>query len=298
MKSFQIGIATLNRKDLLEDALVKYQSDFPNIKVHVVDNGNQGILAPSRVYAQPTNLGVAASWNMLCREIFKESDYALIVNDDVYLGYGTAEVESAIQTAINSGEPHFIRSEMSWSNFLISKELFIELGAFDEIFFPAYYEDSDYIYRMKLAGYQQHINPSLNPMTYRINGTYDKNPELVNAAMGDNRERFIQKWGGLPLLERFTTPYGPENTSKIYVHRNRDANNVQFEVLGNNMVRVSTEKEVQFIRFGSDGNTLQFFDYPGGPMVSLGQDLGAWIGEQKIVTRIVPYGKFIILETK
>ena len=293
MKSFQIGIATLNRKDLLEDALVKYQADFPNIKVHVVDNGSQGIVGPGAVYAQPSNLGVAASWNLLCREIFKENDYALIVNDDVYLGYGIDEVSAAIQASGNAG---FIRSEMSWSIFLISKDLYVELGGFDELFYPAYYEDSDYIYRMRLAGIEQFITPTLNPLTHRINGTYDRNPELVNAAMSDNRERFIKKWGGLPLLERFKEPFGPIAASKK--HYNRDGNIIHFEVMGT-LVRVWAEKEVPFIRFGSDGNKLEFFDYPGGPMIRIGQDLSSWLNENEVrtITRIVPYGKFIILET-
>jgi GT2 family glycosyltransferase len=91
--------------------------------------------------------------------------------------------------------------------FIISKEMYQTIGKFDEIFYPAYYEDSDYIYRMNLAGIRQIIDSSLNPVEYRISSTYEKAPDLVNEAMQTNRERYIKKWGGLPLLETYTMPY-------------------------------------------------------------------------------------------
>jgi hypothetical protein len=37
--------------------------------------------------------------------------------------------------------------------------------------------------------------------------TQEKNPELVNEAMQKNRLKYIDKWGGSPLLEQYTTPY-------------------------------------------------------------------------------------------
>ena len=78
---------------------------------------------------------------------------------------------------------------------------------FDEIFHPAYYEDSDYLYRMKLLGIKQDIDSTLNPEIFRASQTFEKNPKLVNEAMKNNRLRYIEKWGNSPLLEIFTTPY-------------------------------------------------------------------------------------------
>ena len=85
--------------------------------------------------------------------------------------------------------------------------MFSRIGRFDEDFYPAYYEDSDYIYRMNLAGITQTIDKSLNAEIFRISSSYEKASDLVNTAMQMNRERYIQKWGGLPLLEKFTKPY-------------------------------------------------------------------------------------------
>lgn len=208
--SFAIGIPTLNRMDLLLPSLIEYStSDFPDIDIHIVDNGNQNIkfieeLNPRvHVYEQENNLGVAGSWNFLCKEIYKTKKHALLINDDVYLGYGTQHVLNIIEKYPHS----LVQSFISWSVILIPQTLYNFVGEFDETFYPAYYEDSDYLYRMKLKGLRQVADKELNPKTVRISMTREKDPEFVDESMRVNRERYIAKWGNSPLLETFTTPY-------------------------------------------------------------------------------------------
>jgi GT2 family glycosyltransferase len=207
--NFAIGIPTLNRFDLLIPSILLYLEDFKGVDIHIIDNGQQNIkqklpnLPNIYVYEEETNMGVAASWNKLCQTIFSKYNYAVILNDDVYLGYTTETVEKAI---INS-PVGLIQSSASWSVFVISVGFYDEIGDFDETFYPAYYEDSDYLYRMKLFGIRQTIDYSLNPQIARVSMTYEKDPELINNAMAVNRERYIEKWGGLPLMEQYLTPY-------------------------------------------------------------------------------------------
>lgn len=207
MISFGIGIPTLNRYDLLMPSLWKYVQDFSNNEILVVNNGIQHIdtsLLPNvKVHWTERNLGVAASWNLMCDRIFEHHTHAVIVNDDVYLGYG----ERAILNAIERNPSSLIQSLCSWSIFIIPKTLYEQIGKFDEGFYPAYYEDSDYLYRMKLMGIRQAIDDSLNPSIYRISMTYEKNPELVNESMRLNADRYKRKWGGSPLLETYSTPF-------------------------------------------------------------------------------------------
>jgi GT2 family glycosyltransferase len=152
--NFAIGIPTYNRMDLLLPSVIKYiTTDFPEVNIHIIDNGNQHIkfletMPNIKVYEEKENIGVAASWNKLCKKIYEKHDFALIVNDDVYLGYNTKVVEKAMAEC-QSG---FSQSNASWSVFLMHKEFYDFVGDFDEIFYPAYYEDSDYLYRMKLLG--------------------------------------------------------------------------------------------------------------------------------------------------
>ena len=207
--SFAIGIHTLNRSDLLLPSLVKYVTeDFKDIEIHIIDNGKQdlsflNILPNVFLYEEDKNIGVAASWNKLCKIIYEKHDYALILNDDVYLGYGIDTINNVIEKYPYS----LIQSFVSWSVIIISKYMYDHIGEFDEIFYPAYYEDSDYLYRMKLKGIRQDVEAELNPQIVRISMTQERDPELVNASMQENRLRYIEKWGNSPLLETFLTPY-------------------------------------------------------------------------------------------
>ena len=206
IRKFAIGIPTLNRADLLQASLDKYAIDFSDVEIFVIDNGNQELYSSdnSIIINEKRNLGVAASWNKLCQLIFKNYDYAMILNDDIYCGYNADVVENAI-FKMKSG---LVQSQVSWSVFVISKRLYNFVGKFDEIFYPAYYEDSDYLYRMKLKGIIQDVDATLNPKIKRISSTYELAPDLVNNAMQQNRLRYISKWGNSPLLETFITPYG------------------------------------------------------------------------------------------
>jgi len=205
---FSIGIPTLNRADLLIPSVQKYLNDFKDTDIHIIDNGNQNLSYLEKnvqiyVHKQIENIGVAASWNKICKLIFAKQDWALIINDDVYLGYENSRVNMCIEMS----EVGLVQSELNWSVILINKDLYEYIGEFDEDFYPAYFEDSDYMYRLKLNGLLHEVNHLLNPIEAKVSQTYEKAPDLVNLAMRFNRQRYIDKWGNVPLLEKFTTPF-------------------------------------------------------------------------------------------
>jgi GT2 family glycosyltransferase len=209
MKKFAIGIPTLNRADLLIPSLIKYVQDFNGIEIHIIDNGDQDLEKYEKydnifVHTQHKNIGVAASWNMLCDIIYAKHDWALLLNDDVYLGYYADTINQVIDDNNTFG---LIQSHLNFSVILLQKGFFEFVGRFDENFYPAYYEDSDYLYRMKLLGVYQGVDAKLNPKDARVSQTYEKSPEFVNDAMKYSRLRYIEKWGNIPLLETYKTPY-------------------------------------------------------------------------------------------
>lgn len=204
MKKFGLGIPTLNRYDLLQPSLKKYLGDFPDCQIYIVDNGHQNIFTNTErvtLISNQNNVGVGASWNQLCVEIFKKNDYALIINDDIYLG----KQQKAIQEHINKGRV-FVRATPDWCAFLISKEVYEKVGQFDECFFPAYYEDKSYEYRMKLKGVPILKHPDLNPVEYRSSQTLEKDPQIFEQSK-KNKKLYIQMWGGEPTQEKYKTPY-------------------------------------------------------------------------------------------
>jgi GT2 family glycosyltransferase len=204
--NFAIGIPTLNRADLLVPSLMKYLYDFQGIKIYVLDNGNQDIPKTFgegiEVIKNEKNIGVGPSWNVLCRKIYENFDNALILNDDIYLGKKTENISSII----SKYRSQFITATPDWCAFIISRDIFDKVGPFDECFYPAYYEDNSYAYRMKLKGVSHCRTPYLNPELYRVSQTIDKDKSLFEYRT-KNKKLYIEMWGGLPEREKFTKPF-------------------------------------------------------------------------------------------
>lgn len=204
---FAIGIPTLNRLDLLHPALLFYIHDFPQTKIYIVDNGNQNIESKFKhsnieVIYVGENLGVAKSWNLLCNKIFENHEYALILNDDIYLG----RKEWELINLLDNFKKFFYCTMQDWCAFIVPKETFKVIGDFDEQFFPAYYEDNDYAYRIKLHGKGIFNIPFLNPFLYQASKTTEKDPTIL-PRIKNNKELYIKKWGGEPNKETFKKPY-------------------------------------------------------------------------------------------
>lgn len=201
-----IGIPTINRADLLNEALANYFEDFKSTEIVICDNGKQEIITREKnfvIYRPEQNLGVSGSWNMIMDYAEKvKATHVLMLNDDIYLG----KSEQEISTIIRLWNPEFLCTELNWCSFILSVDAYQKVGKFDENFFPAYFEDNDYFRRMLLADVQMVFNPMLNPITYRNSMTIQKSPELNNG-FEKNRQYYISKWGGQPTQEQFNTPF-------------------------------------------------------------------------------------------
>ena len=209
--NFCILIPTVNRKDLLERALSIYSQQYPNVRIVVLDNGNQMInrhLHPKcHLFTELVNLGVARSWNQLIR-IAANYGYQnyVIVNDDIVLQTSLEDLQYIID---NGGEEtfHVCRPRYNWSVFILRKKIVEKVGFFDTKFEKCFFEDNDYHYRMQLAGIEVRYEDLLNPDNeYYVNsGSTQKNPLLGDYIA--NKAYYIQKWGGEPTQETYKTPF-------------------------------------------------------------------------------------------
>lgn len=200
------GIPTYNRYDLLQSNLLLYARDFmltENGNFFIVDNGDQNIgFTYGKIYRQQKNIGVGASWNFLCEKIFENCTHAVILNDDIYLGKRWHEIRDLILKKPES----LIRASIDWSAFIIPKSLYEKVGKFDECFYPAYYEDNSYEYRMKLKGVNMYKTPELIPYEYRNSSSLEKDPTLIEYSK-KNKKLYIEMWGGEPEREKYKTPF-------------------------------------------------------------------------------------------
>ena len=202
---FCVGIATINRADLLNESLLKYFVDFSDIHILIVDNGNQDIIKRDKFFEihRPKENCVASSWNYLMKR-GNELGYkrVLILNDDIYLGKDRIEIGAIIKQFIFAD---LIKGTKNFCAFILTVFAHQLYGKFDENFKPAYFEDNDYLYRLKLADAYTITTELLDPKIYRNSMTIMKDRSL-NDNFQKNQDLYIEKWGGLPTEEKYKTP--------------------------------------------------------------------------------------------
>lgn len=161
---------------------------------------------PVLIFNPGTNLGVSRSWNWFFNNVPSELGSLIISNDDVEYESDTIDVLSRHMASpfndllLNGG----------FSLFAMKLSLFAEIGEFDEEFSPAYFEDNDYHWRIKLAGkdltycpdlkYHHHNSSTLESFTAEETAAHHKRFQK-------NRLYYICKWGGPPTRELFKTAF-------------------------------------------------------------------------------------------
>jgi GT2 family glycosyltransferase len=160
-------VPTLTRHDLLVRMLESI--DHPVGHLVVIDNSGRGFVGGSgpwermTVLPMPTNLGVAASWNLAVRLAHKHP-WVLICSDDMRWPQGCLQTLTGVaseETLVLSGTwPH-------WQAFALGMGVVRQVGLFDEAYYPAYFEDLDYVRRMGAKG----LEPVMGPETDHANSS-------------------------------------------------------------------------------------------------------------------------------
>ena len=92
--------------------------------------------------------------------------------------------------------------------YLVEKT-FRDVGYFDEMFYPVYCEDMDYLYRVKLKGGK--LLNSTKAFHYHFKDSFSgENKELDDYKkhrLGRLEEYYRFKWGGTYNHEKFTKPF-------------------------------------------------------------------------------------------
>lgn len=223
---FVVGMPTCNEpKDLLAEtiAAIRASSRRPS-RIIIVDNGDAALpserldFEPVQIVRSGQNIGCAAAWNQI---------YALaaplttiIINADCAVGQDTFE------RMLEPPAPAVVLA-YGFSCFRIDAEVRATIGNFDEAFFPAYFEDTDYRRRLQLAGVEPIEWPRIveavvypgreRVTTGIIHGKYD--PDGYQGWRADklawfwgryeaNKKLYAEKWGGDPGHETYVVPYG------------------------------------------------------------------------------------------
>ena len=225
-KDFVVGVPTLNRPDTLYVLLLSVLKSTVRPKFFVIIDNSGGTitqelqqreiphdLIPAAQEIQLAfhiaehNLGVAASWNAVL-ELYH--DYPVIMsNDDVELDPHALEylLEHAHDDVVACGDTI---SGNAFSLFLLPHHIYRAVGEFDTHFYPAYFEDNDYYWRMHTQGYELLQLPNVRYTHVGSATLQNYTPEQRLQHHKDfeaNRAYYIEKWGGLPGFETYRKPF-------------------------------------------------------------------------------------------
>jgi hypothetical protein len=197
----KLGIPTLCRYDLLAKLIQSAEdgSELPD-EYLIIDNGGKldlellgqlvetSRMLPIRLISPGENWGVARSWNHIIELAGEEP--VVISNDDIIFNHKTFE-EMAHAT-----KTHPFVDGLQWALFAQTPECKVRVGLYDEHFYPAYYEDTDYNIRLDRAG----IIPfcALSEPVQHIGWATTRTSEdaqWIDEMRERNRQYFVRKWG-------------------------------------------------------------------------------------------------------
>jgi len=147
-------VPVLNRYDLLRRMLASL--DYPIRDLLIIDNGgrfedlferDELPVKTVRVLNLPSNLGVATSWNLGIK-LFPHDDRWTFASNDMYFRPGDLKLLSTASSGsltLSQHYPHF----HTWA---VGETVVDRVGLFDERFVPAFFEDTDFLRRVQMAG--------------------------------------------------------------------------------------------------------------------------------------------------
>lgn len=225
-----IGIPVLNRGDLLLRCVESF--DLPVGTLVIINNGRDHLveaacrriqrempIGRNTIVVTPSyNLGVAASWNLMC-SVYPELEYHMLVGSDMQFSPGA--LKSFHEFTLERLTTHaMIRCFQGYGVLALTQRGIENVGGFDESIYPAYFEDNDHHRRLRLLG---ELDTDISiPL---IHGEHDHGSCTVKsdpvfasrcgACFGNNQSYYIRKWGGAPHQETFSTPFNnPELSCK------------------------------------------------------------------------------------
>lgn len=188
-------VPVLNRYDLLQRAISSVDEDVRSLLI--LDNG-QGpedqLTIPDRFedvtyLPLPSNLGVAASWNLGVKLFPHDPSWTFLSNDAVFTPGSLAEL-----AAVGSDEVVVSANFPYWQAFAVGEDVIRTVGLWSEDLYPAYFEDDDFTRRveannLRIRRIESEIDHD-NSSTIRASEHFrDRNA----ISFDNNRKRFAEK---------------------------------------------------------------------------------------------------------
>jgi GT2 family glycosyltransferase len=227
MQRPKLVILTYNKHHLMRKAVDSVLAGSLVPEIMVIDNtGNaeslpylQDIHYPrQQVHSMPMgeNLGTSGAWNW-AMEHYRYEPFVIFANDDIEVD--TFAIERLVNAAQSSSSALLfgnVTSGVTFNFCLLKTAAYERIGPFDQTFRPIYFEDDDYVHRLKLVGYTVE---EVSTVTYQHVGTAhlkdipDSEVQKHHIRFRWNDAYYTKKWGRLPGATRtpgyeaYTTPF-------------------------------------------------------------------------------------------
>ena len=116
--------------------------------------------------------------------------------------YGTVEQFHRVAEKANVPDPGKWRqvNRLIGFCFLFRREVMERVGLLDERFTPGHYEDDDYCYRARMAGYRLMIAGDVLVHHHGSASFRKQDPRQVEELVKTNHRKFVEKWGFDPTI--------------------------------------------------------------------------------------------------
>lgn len=150
------------------------------------------------------NLGTSISWNLGAREVVEQKlDYLVIMSASMVFGpelhtTWLKQMKTFWGATVIEADGH------SWHLVAINRGVFEKIGYFDENFYPAYFEQIDFCYRMRMLDLEK-MWPRVwvNALSQGV-GLHN---EVIQVPAQPLLDYYKEKWGGDKGKERFQYPF-------------------------------------------------------------------------------------------
>lgn len=209
-------------EDVLDKCIAKYDlawNDLVIINNHPTDKiADKYKARGANVINCPENIGVGRSWNYGLK---LGADMTFLISSSMVFNNGFSELVDKLKYANEYG----LLTNHGWHCIGLGKRTIKEVGLIDTNFYPGYFEDNDYSYRLKLAKIHksgEFCMPKVE-LNAECQGTaLTIKSGIIKPVRFDLLEKYyIKKWGGSPEAEKYDKPFGkyligwfPEHTTE------------------------------------------------------------------------------------
>lgn len=160
------------------------------------------------------NLGVPGSWNKGI-EMMKERkcDWIIFLSASMRFNKGGMDLVEQLETTdlvVAEAEGH------QFHLMSIRREVIEKVGLFDENFFPAYYEDTDYGQRIRNSFDHTLKWAKIKVDCYCVGNAHGINIAGVKMNPQKNIDYYVRKWGGMPGEQTYSHPFNNPNNSQSF----------------------------------------------------------------------------------